>query len=60
MQDSVVRQFTVKNGMLFKKVSAKTGEGIEELFIELAEKLVEKELSTAPIEKRTFIKELGI
>ena len=45
---------------MFKKVSAKTGEGIEELFLELGEKLVEKELGQAPIEKRTFIKELGI
>lgn len=60
IQDSEVRKFTVENSMLFKKVSAKTGEGIEELFLDLGEKLVEKELSEFPVEKATFKKELGI
>lgn len=53
-------KFTVENSMFFKKVSAKTGEGIEELFLELGEKLVEKELSEFPVEKDVFKKELGI
>lgn len=58
--DAEVRKFTVENSMFFKKVSAKTGEGIEELFLELGEKLVEKELSEFPVEKDVFKKELGI
>ena len=58
--DEEVREFTVQNCLLFTKVSAKTGEGIEEMFINLGEKMLEKDMGEYPVDKDTFRKEMGI
>ena len=58
--DEEVREFTVQNCLQFTKVSAKTGEGIEEMFINLGERILEKDMGEYPVDKDTFRKEMGI
>ena len=58
--DEEVREFTVQNCLQFTKVSAKTGEGIEEMFINLGEKMLEKDMGEYPVDKDTCRKEMGI
>lgn len=58
--DEEAREFTVQNCLQFTKVSAKTGEGIEEMFINLGERMLEKDMGEYPVDKDTFRKEMGI
>lgn len=52
--------FASQKGVVFKEVSAKTGEGIEDMFRELGTIMLNKAFGKNPDKKEVFTKIMGI